>query len=76
MPEAPLLAIDDLSIGFRSEHGMAPVVDHLSLTIEAGRIVGLVGESGCGKSVTARAVMRLLPMPPAQIDEGRRQLWR
>ncbi|MGH1483630.1 MAG: ATP-binding cassette domain-containing protein, partial [Geminicoccales bacterium] len=71
MPAAPLLAIDNLSIGFRSEHGVAPVVDHLSLTIEAGRIVGLVGESGCGKSVTARAIMRLLPMPPAQIDRGR-----
>ncbi|MDH3664093.1 MAG: ABC transporter ATP-binding protein [Alphaproteobacteria bacterium] len=71
MPAAPLLAIEDLSIGFRGEHGIAPVIDHLSLTIEAGRIVGLVGESGCGKSVTARAIMRLLPMPPAQIDEGR-----
>jgi oligopeptide/dipeptide ABC transporter ATP-binding protein len=65
------MAIDDLSIGFRSEHGIAPVIDHLSLTIEAGRIVGLVGESGCGKSVTARAIMRLLPMPPAQIGTGR-----
>jgi len=71
VPAAPLLAIEDLSIGFRGEHGIAPVIDHLSLTIEAGRIVGLVGESGCGKSVTARAIMRLLPMPPAQIDEGR-----
>ncbi len=70
VPAVPLLAIDDLSIGFRSEHGIFPVIDHLSLTIEAGRIVGLVGESGCGKSVTARAIMRLLPMPPAQIGSG------
>jgi oligopeptide/dipeptide ABC transporter ATP-binding protein len=67
----PLLAVDDLSIGFRGEHGVARVVDHLSLVIEAGRIVGLVGESGCGKSVTARAIMRLLPTPPARIEGGR-----
>jgi len=67
----PLLEIEDLSVGFRTERGLARVVDHLSFTVEAGRIVGLVGESGCGKSVTARAVMRLLPSPPALI-EGRR----
>jgi oligopeptide/dipeptide ABC transporter ATP-binding protein len=47
------------------------VVDDLSFAVGAGRIVGLVGESGCGKSVTARAIMRLLPTPPARIDGGR-----
>jgi oligopeptide/dipeptide ABC transporter ATP-binding protein len=70
----PLLALEHLSIGFRTEHGFARVVDDLSLAIEAGRIVGLVGESGCGKSVTARAIMRLLPMPPAAIEGGRIRL--
>jgi len=67
----PLLEIEDLSVGFHTERGLARVVDDLSFTVEAGRIVGLVGESGCGKSVTARAIMRLLPSPPAVI-EGRR----
>jgi oligopeptide/dipeptide ABC transporter ATP-binding protein len=50
---------------------LARVVDGLSLTVDVGRIVGLVGESGCGKSVTARAIMRRLPSPPAQIEAGR-----
>jgi oligopeptide/dipeptide ABC transporter ATP-binding protein len=67
----PLLEIEDLSVSFHTEHGVARVVDNVSFTVDAGRIVGLVGESGCGKSVTARAIMRLLPSPPAAI-EGRR----
>jgi oligopeptide/dipeptide ABC transporter ATP-binding protein len=70
----PLLALEHLTVGFRTERGFARVVDDLSLRIEAGRIVGLVGESGCGKSVTARAIMRLLPTPPAQIEDGRIRL--
>ena len=71
VPAAPLLAVEDLSISFRADGQSLPVIDHLSLAIEAGRIVGLVGESGCGKSVTARAIMRLLPTPPAEIGGGR-----
>jgi oligopeptide/dipeptide ABC transporter ATP-binding protein len=67
----PLLQIEDLSVGFHTERGVARVVDGLSFTVDAGRIVGLVGESGCGKSVTARAVMRLLPSPPAVIEGTR-----
>jgi len=70
----PLLAVENLRVGFRTEAGFARVVDDLSLAIGAGRIVGLVGESGCGKSVTAKAIMRLLPMPPAQIEAGRIRL--
>jgi oligopeptide/dipeptide ABC transporter ATP-binding protein len=67
----PLLEIEDLSVGFHTEGGIARVVEELSFTVDAGRIVGLVGESGCGKSVTARAIMRLLPCPPAAIDARR-----
>jgi peptide/nickel transport system ATP-binding protein len=67
----PLLEVEDLSVGFHTERGLARVVDGLSFTVDAGRIVGLVGESGCGKSITARAIMRLLQSPPAVI-EGRR----
>jgi oligopeptide/dipeptide ABC transporter ATP-binding protein len=66
-----MLEIKDLSVGFRTERGLAQVVDGLSFTVDAGRIVGLVGESGCGKSITARAIMRLLPSPPAKITAGR-----
>ncbi len=67
----PLLSVEHLSVSFRGERGFARVVDDLSFAIEAGRIVGLVGESGCGKSVTARTIMRLLPTPPARIESGR-----
>jgi ABC-type dipeptide/oligopeptide/nickel transport system ATPase component len=49
----PLLALEHLTVGFRTERGFARVVDDLSLRIEAGRIVGLVGESGGDKSLTA-----------------------
>ena len=67
----PLLEIEDLRVGFATERGLAQVVDGVSLTVDAGRIVGLVGESGCGKSVTARSIMRLLPSPPAEITAGK-----
>jgi oligopeptide/dipeptide ABC transporter ATP-binding protein len=68
---SPLLTIDGLTIAFRGEAGQARVVDGISLAIGAGEAVGLVGESGCGKSVTAMSVMRLLPTPPAVIESGR-----
>ena len=64
---APLLEIDGLEIGFRGEGGITPVVEGMSLAVAAGGTLGLVGESGCGKSLTARAVMRLLPEPPAVV---------
>jgi oligopeptide/dipeptide ABC transporter ATP-binding protein len=63
----PLLEIDGLEVSMRTEEGEATIVDGLSLRLAAGRTLGLVGESGCGKSVTARAVMRLLPEPPARV---------
>ena len=47
------------------------VVDDLSFTLDPGQTVGLVGESGCGKSVTAMSVMRLIPAPPSRVDGGR-----
>jgi oligopeptide/dipeptide ABC transporter ATP-binding protein len=65
-----LLEIDGLSVAFRDDTGYVRVVDDLSLAVDAGQIFGLVGESGCGKSVTARAIMRLLPTPPARIEAG------
>jgi peptide/nickel transport system ATP-binding protein len=67
---SPLLSVEGLTIAFRGEAGLARVVDGISLAIGAGEAVGLVGESGCGKSVTAMSVMRLLPTPPAVIEAG------
>jgi len=59
----PLLEIRDLRTYFRTRGDPSRVVDGVSLTIEAGETVGLVGESGCGKSLTALSVMHLLPRP-------------
>jgi oligopeptide/dipeptide ABC transporter ATP-binding protein len=68
---AALLSVEGLAIAFRGETGSARVVDGISFAIGVGEAVGLVGESGCGKSVTAMSVMRLLPSPPAMIEGGR-----
>jgi oligopeptide/dipeptide ABC transporter ATP-binding protein len=65
-----LLEIDGLTLAFRGAEGELPVVESLSLSLEAGRVLGLVGESGCGKSVTARSIMRLLDSPPAVYRSG------
>ncbi len=65
-----LLEIRDLSIEFETDAGRVRVVDDVSFDVEEGKIVGLVGESGCGKTVSSLAVLRLLPSPPAQIVGG------
>ncbi|RMD80186.1 MAG: ABC transporter ATP-binding protein, partial [Lentisphaerae bacterium] len=65
-----LLEIRNLSVTFNMEGQDLQAVDHVSLAVAPGEIVGLVGESGCGKSVTAMSILRLLPMPPAQIRSG------
>ncbi|WP_281492108.1 ATP-binding cassette domain-containing protein [Desulfosarcina cetonica] len=68
--DAPLLAVDRLSTAFETETGWLRAVDQVSFTLEAGTILGLVGESGCGKSVTALSLMRLLPQPVGRIESG------
>ena len=68
---APLLAVEDLSVAFDTEAGEVTVVDGVSLDIAAGESLGLVGESGCGKSVTALAIMGLLPKPAGRVAGGR-----
>jgi oligopeptide/dipeptide ABC transporter ATP-binding protein len=60
---APLLAIDRLAISFPAEDGRVAVVDRVQLQIAPGETLALVGESGCGKSITALAIMRLVPRP-------------
>ena len=67
---ATLLEIKNLHTSFVTTDGEFPAVDGLNLTIEAGKTTGLVGESGCGKSVTALSIMRLIPSPPGRVAEG------
>jgi oligopeptide/dipeptide ABC transporter ATP-binding protein len=68
---APLLAIERLAVSFPAEGGRVPVVDRVELEIAPGETLALVGESGCGKSVTALAIMRLVPRP-GRIEPGSR----
>ncbi|CAI2718635.1 ABC transporter ATP-binding protein [Nitrospina watsonii] len=68
---APLLKIEDLVTSFFIEEGRVQSVRQVSLQIEKGETVALVGESGCGKSVTALSVMRLVPTPPGRYESGR-----
>ncbi|WP_454621037.1 ABC transporter ATP-binding protein [Bradyrhizobium cenepequi] len=68
--DGPILEIDQLKVSLFTRRGVLPAVDGLSLTVAAGETVAIVGESGCGKSLTALAVMQLLPYPPAKIVGG------
>ncbi len=66
-----LLEISGLQVHFDSYGGKTRAVDSVSLAIDPGEVVGLVGESGCGKSVTALSIIGLLPVPPARIAGGK-----
>jgi len=68
--ENELLKISDLKVVFQTDEGTVRAVDGLDLTVNEGDTVGVVGESGCGKSVTALSVMRLIPEPPGRIEGG------
>jgi oligopeptide/dipeptide ABC transporter ATP-binding protein len=70
MLSAPVLEIEDLSIRFSTRQGTARVVERLSFSLQSGETLGIVGESGCGKSITALAIMGLIPMPPGQVSGG------
>ena len=66
----PLLDIRGLKTHFRTDDGWVQAVDGVDIAIGRGETVGVVGESGCGKTVTAMSVLKLIPMPPGRIVEG------
>lgn len=66
-----LIEVQDLVSSFRSPAGPVRVVDGISFSIKKGKVLGMVGESGCGKSITSLSIMRLLPQPNGFIENGR-----
>ena len=66
----PLLDIRGLQTHFATDNGMVRAVDGVDIAIGRGETVGVVGESGCGKTVTAMSVLKLIAMPPGRIVEG------
>ena len=66
----PLLSIRNLSVQFFTYQGVVRALEGIDLMIQRGEILGLVGETGCGKSVLARSILRLVPDPPGKITQG------
>ena len=70
MPSPALLEVHDLVTEFETDEGLVRALDGVSFSLDAGQTLGLVGESGCGKSVTALSIMGLLPRPAGKIAGG------
>ncbi|MFK8040802.1 ABC transporter ATP-binding protein [Congregibacter sp.] len=70
MADTPILEVDGLVTEFETDEGVVRAVDGVSFTVDPGKTVGIVGESGCGKSVTALSIMRLLPQPMGRVVGG------
>jgi oligopeptide/dipeptide ABC transporter ATP-binding protein len=66
----PLLRVDDLRTYFHTDEGTAKAVDGVSFEVAEQETLGIVGESGCGKSVTALSILRLIPDPPGRVEGG------
>jgi peptide/nickel transport system ATP-binding protein len=71
MSDTPILQVEGLRTLFFTRQGLVRAVDDLSFHVDRGEVLAIVGESGCGKSMTALSVMRLIPTPPGRIDAGR-----
>lgn len=73
MTEQPILQVNGLKTTFFTSEGEIPAVDDVSFYVKKGEVLGIVGESGCGKSVTSLSVMKLIPSPPGKIVAG--EIW-
>jgi oligopeptide/dipeptide ABC transporter ATP-binding protein len=71
MSASTVLEIQNLNVHFSLFRGESRVLNDVNLTVREAETVALVGETGCGKSLTAKAILRILPSPPAQIDSGK-----
>ncbi len=71
MPQQPLLSVQDLTIRFRTDDGLGKAVDGVSFDLYPNETLGIVGESGCGKTVTALSILRLIQSPPGEISSGK-----
>ena len=65
-----VLSVDNIVTRFNTAEGTVHAVNGVSFDVRAGELLGVVGESGCGKSVTMMSLVKLVPMPPAKIVEG------
>ena len=68
---AVLLDVSNLVTRFDTRNGTVRAVNGISYHVDEGQIVGIVGESGCGKSVSVKSAIRLIPQPPGRIEDGR-----
>jgi len=71
MKKDDLVKIEDLSVDFKTIDGILKVIHGVNITVHEGEVVGIVGETGCGKTVTAKILLGILPIPPAEIRNGR-----
>ena len=66
----PILKVKDLKTYFYTEEGIVPAIDGLDFELEKGETLAIVGESGCGKSVTSQSILQIVPIPPGKIESG------
>jgi oligopeptide/dipeptide ABC transporter ATP-binding protein len=70
VPDEAILQVRDLRTYFHTEYGIARAVDGISFSVAPGKTLAIVGESGCGKTVTALSILKLIPIPPGEIKSG------